>query len=177
MLADSPAAKWFKMRVDEVADESGEMEGGSMWDGGLWEDRDDMSMELMTELGEGEVDPDMDNALLTVRTIHLRKLLHYKRLLERAQASSAAQLHALQAEVRMLRENSGLTEEGAPAQSDVEYCVCGGKKKRGYWSGYRGDDEDGDAGDVDLVAALRSFNEAEVRRAVRGMSRDDRMRL
>ncbi|KAK7691499.1 hypothetical protein QCA50_004898 [Cerrena zonata] len=177
LLADSPAAKWFKMRVDEVADESGEMEGGSMWDGGLWEDRDDMSMELMTELGEGEVDPDMDNALLTVRTIYLRKLLHYKRLLERAQASSAAQLHALQAEVRMLRENSGLTEEGAPAQSDVEYCVCGGKKKRGYWSGYRGDDEDGDAGDVDLVAALRSFNEAEVRRAVRGMSRDDRMRL
>lgn len=164
------------MRVDEVA-EDGDMEGGSMWDGGVWADGDDMSMELVTELGEGEVDADMDNALLTVRTIHLRKLLHYKRLLERAQASSAAQLHALQAEIRMLRENSNLTAEGVPIQSDVEYCVCGGKKKRGYWSGYRGDDDEGDGGDVDLVMALKSFNETEVRRAVRAMSRDDRMRL
>ena len=44
MLADSPAAKWFQMRVDEVADEmEGEVESKGMWDGGLWEDEEDMS--------------------------------------------------------------------------------------------------------------------------------------
>ena len=59
MLADSPAAKWFQMRVDEVADEmEGEVESKSMWDGGLWEDEEDMSMEMVTELGEEEVDPE-----------------------------------------------------------------------------------------------------------------------
>ena len=178
LLADSPAAKWFRMRVDEVADETeGEAEDKSMWDGGIWEDEEDMSMELVTELGEEEVDPDMDNALMNVRTIHLRKLLHYKRLLERAQASSAAQLHALQAEIKLLRENSSSAIESMPIQNDIDYCVCGGKKRKGYWGGYRRDDEDGDVGDVDLITALKTFNETDVRKAVRGMSRDDRMRL
>ncbi|CAL1710972.1 unnamed protein product [Somion occarium] len=158
LLEDSPAARWFKMRVDEVADE---MEGergevnGSMWDSGIWEDGDDMTMELVTEGGEGEVDTDMNQALSMVRTIHLRKLLQYKRLLERAQASSAAQLHALQAEVRILRERTNSEGGELPVQDSSEYCVCGGKKKRGYWR----------------------FNETEVRRAVRALSRDDRMRL
>ena len=166
------------MRVDEVADEmEGEVEGKSMWDGGLWEDEEDMSMEMVTELGEEEVDPDMDNALMNVRTTHLRKLLHYKRLLERAQASSAAQLHALQAEIKLLRENPGSAIESMPIQSDIDYCVCGGKKRKGYWGGYRRDDDDGDVGDVDLITALKTFNETDVRKAVRGMSRDDRMRL
>lgn len=33
----------------------------------------------------------------------MRKLIHYKRLLEQSQASAASQLHALQAELRLLR--------------------------------------------------------------------------
>lgn len=33
----------------------------------------------------------------------MRKLIHYRRLLEQSQASAASQLHALQAELRLLR--------------------------------------------------------------------------
>ncbi len=124
----------------------------------------------------------MHHALDEVHKLHTRKLLHYRRLLERAQASTAAQLHALQAEIQVLRDgaqdkpsNPLLTIEDAD-----NYCVCGGKKKKGYWSGYRGDDDEPE-GEVDLATALKGqngiFNETEVRKAIRGLSRDERMRL
>ncbi|RDX41621.1 hypothetical protein OH76DRAFT_1489321 [Lentinus brumalis] len=148
------------------------------WDG------DDMTMEMVTDVNDGEVDEDMQGALEGVHDIHMRKLLHYKRLLERAQASSAAQLHALQAEVRMLRERERQQEQGGAilGPDDEGYCTCGGKKKKGYWSGYRGSEDDGIGGEVDLATVLKGdggggFNEIEVRRVVRGLSRDDRMRL
>jgi pyrimidine and pyridine-specific 5'-nucleotidase len=128
----------------------------------------------------------METALSSVMAMHTRKILHYKRLLERAQASTAAQLHALQAEVRVLRHSPGEAVVHASHQlldTADGLCVCGGKKRRGYWSGYRDDfdDEDGD-GDVDLAKALRgdgkgSFNETEVRKALRGLGREGRMRL
>lgn len=172
----------------------------SVWDG------DDMTLEMVTDVNDGDVDEDvsaysrkrgkprthadgfalqMDKSLNDVLTLHTRKILHYKRLLERAQASAAAQLHALQAEVRVLRERERQFDQGglgAVMAMDAErYCVCGGKKRKGYWSGYR-DDEDEDDGDVDLVIALRGdgkggFSESEVRRAMRGLNRDARMRL
>ncbi len=129
----------------------------------------------------------MESALNEVHRLHLRKLLHYKRLLERAQASSAAQLHALQAEVRILRqrdrERESIQSANPFAITDTDdYCVCGGKKRKGYWSGYREADDDEPGGEVDLSTALKgvgngTFNEIEVRKAVRGLSRDDRMRL
>ena len=68
-------------------------------------------------------------------------------------------------------------------------CVCGGKKKRGYWSGYRddSDEEEGEGGRAfdgkgALVKALKGdgkgkFSEIEVRRVLRGFGREDRMRL
>lgn len=127
----------------------------------------------------------MQDQLDGVMKVHARKLLHYKRLLERAQASTAAQLHALQAEVRMLRDKENqATVNPLLIASDAEHlCVCGGKKRKGYWSGYR-DDDDGEeyGGEVDLATALKgsgngTFNEIEVRRAVRTVNRDDRMRL
>ncbi|RPD65381.1 hypothetical protein L226DRAFT_550735 [Lentinus tigrinus ALCF2SS1-7] len=149
------------------------------WDG------DDMTLEMVTDVNDGEVDEDMQSALDGVHGLHMRKLLHYKRLLERAQASSAAQLHALQAEVRMLRERERQQQQGGTMSLDPDdegYCVCGGKKKKGYWSGYRGSEDDGIGGEVDLATVLKGdgsggFNEIEVRRVVRGLSRDDRMRL
>ncbi|KAH9896800.1 hypothetical protein C8Q73DRAFT_757283 [Cubamyces lactineus] len=148
------------------------------WDG------DDMTLEMITDINDAAVDEDMQNALEGVHGLHLRKLLHYKRLLERTQASSAAQLHALQAEVRMLRERERQQENGgAFLDPDSDgYCVCGGKKPKGYWSGYRGSEDDGIGGEVDLATVLKGdgsggFNEIEVRRVVRGLSRDDRMRL
>jgi len=60
--------------------------------------------------------------------------------------------------------------------------VCGGRKGADYWSGYRGGVEDHDREGPDLAKALKrradgEFNEAEVRKAVRGLSRDERMRL
>ena len=127
----------------------------------------------------------MQEQLDGVMKLHGKKLLHYKRLLERAQASTAAQLHALQAEVRMLRdkESEAPTNPLLTTGDTEDFCVCGGKRRKGYWSGYR-DDNDGEefGGEVDLATALKgngngSFNEIEVRRAVRTLSRDDRMRL
>lgn len=67
-------------------------------------------------------------------------------------------------------------------------CVCGGKKKRGYWSGYRDDsDEEGEGGSGfekkgALVKALKGdgkgrFSEIEVRKVLRGLGREERMRL
>lgn len=128
----------------------------------------------------------MDTALQNVLQMHTRKILHYKRLLERAQASTAAQLHALQAQVRVLRESVPSATASAHAHQlllgsdDAGLCVCGGKKRKGYWSGYRDDDEYDDAGD--LSKALRGdskgqFNELEVRKALRGLGREERMRL
>ena len=120
-----------------------------------------------------------------VMSIHMKKMLHYKRLLERAQASTAAQLHALQAEVRVLkeeerqRENSGCGDAALLRGDD--FCVCGGRKRgSGYWSGYR--EGSADDGPGDLLNALRGdgfggFNEIEVRKAIRGVAREDRMRL
>lgn len=134
--------------------------------------------------------------LQTLLEIHQRKTLHYKRLLERSQASQAMQLHALHAELSILRErtraldptnsNAGLLTSSLGDEDG--YCTCGGKKRKGgYWSGYRGDEGEGGGesegeGDVDLLKALRGsrtgeFSEVEVRRAIRGLSRDERMRL
>lgn len=118
-------------------------------------------------------------------SIHMKKMLHYKRLLERAQASTAAQLHALQAEVRILKEkerqheNGGYSDEALPSGAD--FCVCGGRKHgSGYWSGYR--EANVIDGPGDLLSALKGdgfggFNEIELRKAIRGLSREDRMRL
>lgn len=129
----------------------------------------------------------MNSALNQVLSMHTRKILHYKRLLERAQASTAAQLHALQAEVRMLRDQAGSNREGYNTHQlqlsadPEEFCVCGGKKRKDFWSGYREDEEEGD-GDIDPTKALRgdgkgTFNEKEIRKALRGLSRENRMRL
>ncbi|KAH9476093.1 F-box/WD repeat-containing protein 7 [Psilocybe cubensis] len=154
--------------------------GNAFWDG------DDMSLEMVTDVNDGDVDEEMDTALQNILQMHTRKILHYKRLLERAQASTAAQLHALQAQVRVLRE-SGASGAGVTHVNqlladadDVGLCVCGGKKRKGYWSGYRDDEEYDDAGD--LSKALRGdgkgqFNELEVRKALRGLGREERMRL
>ena len=117
-------------------------------------------------------------------SVHSKKLLHYKRLLERSQAATAAQLHALQAEARVLRERERQREESGTVSLITEnddLCVCGGRKKGGYWSGYR-DEGDGDSEGPDLMKALKrdangEFNESEVRKAIRGLSRDERMRL
>ncbi len=63
-------------------------------------------------------------------------------------------------------------------------CVCGGKKRRGYWSGYRDDfDDEGEEYNAKgVVKALKGndkgmFSENEVRKVLRGLGREERMRL
>jgi pyrimidine and pyridine-specific 5'-nucleotidase len=118
-------------------------------------------------------------------SIHTKKLLHYKRLLERAQAATAAQLHALQAEVSVLRERERQREDSGTVSLSTDgddLCVCGSRKGADYWSGYRGGGDSPDREGPDLTKALKreangEFNEIEVRKAIRGLSRDERMRL
>ncbi|KAF8347588.1 hypothetical protein F5887DRAFT_956525 [Amanita rubescens] len=154
--------------------------------------------DMVTDLNDGQVDEEMDNALSSVMDLHSKKILHYKRLLERAQASTAAQLHALQAEARVLRERERERETSGPrsglgpgysslldSTSNDGRCICGGRRRKGYWTGYRDDEEEEDDDDGDrlsLVRALKGdakggFSEKEVRKALRGLSREDRMRL
>ncbi|KAI0683273.1 hypothetical protein BC835DRAFT_1396028 [Cytidiella melzeri] len=171
-LGDSPALRF-------TVDGDDSQQGISIWGG----DGDDLSLDMLTDVDE-ELDEDMHSALDEVHKLHTRKLLHYKRLLERAQASTAAQLHALQAEIQLLRESAqGSSANPLLTTGDADsFCVCGGKKRKGYWSGYRGDGDDNEPrGEVDLATVLKgvngTFNETEVRRAIRTLSRDDRMRL
>ncbi|KZV64245.1 hypothetical protein PENSPDRAFT_588714 [Peniophora sp. CONT] len=153
---------------------------GSIWEGG---DDDGMTLEMVTEEGEGGVDEEFQAALDELADQHAKALQRYRRLLERTQASSAAQLHAMQAEIRLLRAQADPTNTAQQIGSDDEWCTCGGKKRGGYWGGYAGDGEEGGEG-VDLLTALRGrdgyahlFDEYAVRRAVRGLSREERMRL
>jgi pyrimidine and pyridine-specific 5'-nucleotidase len=115
----------------------------------------------------------MDTALKQVLAMHTRKILHYKRLLERAQASTAAQLHALQAQVRMLRDQTGSDPNLVDTSSF--FCICGGQKTQGFWSGYREDEDTHVHGD--LASVLLSFDEKDIRKVLRKLDQQDRMRL
>ncbi|KIJ62311.1 hypothetical protein HYDPIDRAFT_94912 [Hydnomerulius pinastri MD-312] len=140
-----------------------------------------MTLEMVTDVGEGTGDEEFEATLSTLRTLHLSRLTSYKRLLERAQASSAAQAYALQAEVSILKsqlQNGGGRSIAPPDGGEI--CICGGRKIKGYWGGY-GEDVDGGE-EAGLAGALRGdgkggFDEKEVKRAVRGLKREARMRL
>ncbi|KAJ3823325.1 hypothetical protein F5880DRAFT_1623806 [Lentinula raphanica] len=155
----------------------------SMWTAGEDSFEGDFSMDLdmITEENSDTLlggDSDLVPLLNQINALHTRKLTSYKRLLERAQHSSAAQLHALQAEVRMLREQlqlnggSGGRRGGGRGlligngEDELEGFLDGGpggKGKRKYWAGWRGfdsDDEEDDLNDGDgdeLVVALRGI--------------------
>ncbi|KAK0481539.1 hypothetical protein IW261DRAFT_1334733 [Armillaria novae-zelandiae] len=150
-------------------------------------DDDNATLDLITEDGdEHEGDEELAGLLSQISTLHSRKITSYKRLLERAQLSSAAQMHALQAEIQVLKEQlqygNGHAHNPVPMISGEGLCrQC--RRKKGYWDGYRGveDDED-DEVDDDLAAILKGkgkydFNENAVRRIVRRMGRDARGRL
>uniref|UniRef100_A0A0W0EY18 F-box domain-containing protein n=1 Tax=Moniliophthora roreri TaxID=221103 RepID=A0A0W0EY18_MONRR len=161
----------------------------SAWGG---EGGDDMSLDMITEdAGElGEADEDLLPLLTQISTLHSRKITSYKRLLERAQLSSAAQLHALQAEIHMLRQQlqNQPTSQNIYAQLDIDVLCANCSSRKGYWSGMKGgDDEDGLEGNDDLVAALKgtgkgpdgkwNFDEKGVKKIVKKMGREARGRL
>lgn len=117
----------------------------------------------------------MQQALDEVKSVHARKITDYKRLLEQSQASSASQLHALQAELRLLRlalEN----ERAAVRESEMERDHM---RMTAFASRTARKENDGT---IDLAAALRGdgngvFNETEVKKAIRSLKLRDRMRL
>ena len=100
------------------------------------------------------------DALNNVRDVHARTVTQYKRLLEQAHGASAAQLHALQVELRILR---GTLEEEKAASHALAM-----EHDRIQMEGVRAFQP---REDVDLALALRgdgygNFDEIEVRKAV-----------
>ncbi|KAG2136979.1 WD40-repeat-containing domain protein [Suillus bovinus] len=136
-----------------------------------------MTFDMVTDV-DGEGDEELDQALVQIRALHTSKLLAYKRLLERAHASSAAQVYHLQAQLAELRSQSQAQTQESLQLEGGEYCVCGGRK-RGYWDGVSwGDVEEDETGEGgNLVDAMKQLNEKGIRRAVRGLGREGRGRL
>ncbi|KAI5118372.1 hypothetical protein M0805_008700 [Coniferiporia weirii] len=160
-LSDSPASFEDKLNTSMVSFNG----GASVWDDG------EMSFDLVTETDDGAVDEEFVDALNNVRNMHARALTQYRRLLEQAHGASAAQLHALQAELRILR--ASLEDERA-ASREVEMERDRMQMQR---TTIRRPVED-----IDLAAALwgdgrGNFNETEVRKAVRALKIQDRLRL
>ncbi|CEL57396.1 F-box/WD repeat-containing protein 7 OS=Homo sapiens GN=FBXW7 PE=1 SV=1 [Rhizoctonia solani AG-1 IB] len=144
---------------------------------------DEMTMELITEIDDGgELDEDMQAALRAIHLTHVKKLTHYKRLLEGAQTSSASQLHALQAELRMLRAK---LEEERRKKRELEMSANKDRealKVAQMRSALQQPQPASMNASVDLSTLLRGdgqggFNETEIRRAVRAMRASDRLRL
>ncbi|THG93814.1 hypothetical protein EW145_g8272, partial [Phellinidium pouzarii] len=126
---------------------------------------------MVTQTDDGAVDEEFIDALNTVKNLHAHALTQYRRLLEQAHGASAAQLHALQAELRILRV--ALEDERAAAR-DVEM-------QRDHMQMQRRTAPHA-LEDIDLAAALRAdgrgiFNEVEVRKAVRALKMQDRLQL
>jgi pyrimidine and pyridine-specific 5'-nucleotidase len=151
---------------------------------------DDMDLEMLTEVMDGgEVDEDvsqyntfLDHALMfpqfqaaldQLTRAHTSRLTDLKRLLEQTATASAAQLHALQAELRLLRATLE-QERVAARESELR------RDRERLSLATRGAEDDG--ADWDVARALRgdgrgNFNDADVRKAVRGLKMADRMRL
>ncbi|KAG1894204.1 uncharacterized protein F5891DRAFT_1063239 [Suillus fuscotomentosus] len=144
----------------------------------IWDHEDDgMTFDMVTDV-DGEGDEELDQALIQIRTLHTSKLLAYKRLLERAHASSAAQVYHLQAQLAELRSQSQAQAQGSLQLDGGEYCVCG-ERKRGYWDGVSWGNVEGDetAEGGDLVNAMKKLDERAIRRAMRGLGREKRGRV
>ncbi|KDQ23405.1 hypothetical protein PLEOSDRAFT_1049697 [Pleurotus ostreatus PC15] len=152
----------------------------------------DMDMEMITEGGEGAVDEEFMSHLQSLAALHSARITTLKRLLERAQASAAAQLHALQAEVQILKGRNGQTQNVAgPDYFSIDMvdgkdgrCVCGRRRQNGYWSGYRDaskadlqQDEEEEAFFSSLGKARGDIDETAVRQAVRALGRKGRNNL
>jgi pyrimidine and pyridine-specific 5'-nucleotidase len=118
--------------------------------------------------------PQFQAALDQITRAHTSRLTDLKRLLEQTQTASASQLHALQAELRLLRATLE-QERSATRESELRR----DRERLITRNTARADNADGD---WDLARAMRgdgkgNFNDGEVRKAVRGLKMADRMRL
>ncbi|KAG8818713.1 hypothetical protein FRC17_010736 [Serendipita sp. 399] len=145
----------------------------SVWDG---DGHTVTSFGMETEILEhDDVDEDLITAIDAVQTAHMRRITHYKRLLEKAQTNSASQLHTLQAELKLLRTT--LEKERAKSHEtelarDRDRLALSMQKKNAQYEGLS----------PDLASILRGdgnggFSEGDVRKVIRGLHMSDRMRL
>ncbi|KAL5521033.1 hypothetical protein ACEPAG_8955 [Sanghuangporus baumii] len=145
----------------------------------VWDDGDgDVSFDMITQTEDGAVDEEFLEALTHLKDLHARSMTQYRRLLEQAHGASAAQLHALQAELRILRgelEN----ERARVHEREMERDNLLVQRKLGNGYGNligKGGEE------MDLATVLRGmgrgkFDEVEVRKAVRVLKMNDRVKL
>ena len=196
LLADHPAS------LNRKFSENLSFEGNSFqfsWDGdgqASMLDGDELTFDMFTDANEGTVDEDvryavlisnlftllilfclsqMESILQQIRLLHNKRLSHFKRLLEQAQSSTAAQLHALQAEIQHLRvaldEERMRTQELDMERDRIQRRIAQSSSQ------FRLEDDA-----VDLAKALRgdgkgNFSETDVKKAVRGLKLPDRLRL
>ncbi|KAL5532396.1 hypothetical protein ACEPAF_5966 [Sanghuangporus sanghuang] len=148
----------------------------------VWDDRfdgdGDVSFDMITQTEDGAVDEEFLEALTHLKDLHARSMTQYRRLLEQAHGASAAQLHALQAELRILRgelEN----ERARVHEREMERDNLLVQRKLGNGYGNligKGGEE------MDLATVLRGmgrgkFDEVEVRKAVKVLKMNDRVKL
>ncbi|KAL5483579.1 hypothetical protein ACEPAI_8811 [Sanghuangporus weigelae] len=145
----------------------------------VWDDGDgDVSFDMITQTEDGAVDEEFLEALTHLKDLHAHSMTQYRRLLEQAHGASAAQLHALQAELRILRgelEN----ERARVHEREMERDNLLVQRKLGNGYGNligKGGEE------MDLATILRGmgrgkFDEIEIRKAVKVLKMNDRVKL
>jgi pyrimidine and pyridine-specific 5'-nucleotidase len=127
--------------------------------------------DMITEVDdESVVEEDLLALLRQIKVYHNRQLTHYKRLLEQTQTSASSQMHALQAEARVLR--SQLAELKANIRqleiSKLDPQLIGQAPL---------DDEDCDPHGLFSARLCAGFNTKEVKKAVKALPRSERRRL
>lgn len=143
----------------------------------VWNDNHTItSFGMETEIVENDdVDEDLLSAMDAVQSAHMRRITHYKRLLEQGQSSAASQLHALQAELKLLRgtldKERAISHENELARDRDRLALTLQKKETAV-----------EELPFDLASILRGdgkggFNESDVRRAIRSLQIPERMRL
>ncbi|PVF92570.1 hypothetical protein CPB86DRAFT_717233 [Serendipita vermifera] len=134
------------------------------------------SFGMETEIIENDdIDEDLVQAIDAVQVAHTRKVTHYKRLLEQAQTSSASQLHAQQAELKLLRvtldnERSKVHQtELARDRDRLSQAI--------HTNTHTNEDLSANLASVLGGDGKGGFKETEVRRVIRSLGMADRMRL
>ncbi|KZT55534.1 hypothetical protein CALCODRAFT_518713 [Calocera cornea HHB12733] len=145
----------------------------------FWATTEDIASDddLITEVDEHAPDEEFIRSLQGVGALHTKQLRTLKRLLEQSQTAAASQLHALQAEQRVLREQ--LARERAERER-IERAMDGERARS--WAPPRVRTPRPPEAGVDMVAVMRgsmegTISDGEVKTALRSLRPAERMRL
>jgi pyrimidine and pyridine-specific 5'-nucleotidase len=127
-------------------------------------------LEFITEVDEqSQVDEELEELLNNVKAYHTRQITHYKRLLEQSQSSSSLQLHALQAEVKLLRTQLDNEKDNA-RKLKLAQASMGTHRSGGNLSSLN---ENWSLSDLFTV----EFDQGRVKKAIKALKRKERLRL